>query len=125
MIQILHNLPDNMVGVELSGEVTKKEYDTIFPEVEKLAQRQERINYLVVIKTSLSQLTLGVWWDDFKLALKHYSKWERVAIVTDEEGISSAANFFDFAYPGDMKTFRLNEFEKAVTWASGAKAPFA
>ncbi|MEO8887361.1 MAG: STAS/SEC14 domain-containing protein [Mucilaginibacter sp.] len=125
MIQILHNLPDNMVGVELSGEVTKKEYDTIFPEVEKLVKKKNKINYLAVIKTPLSHLTIGVWWDDFKLALKHYSKWERVAIVTDEENISTVANTFDFAYPGDMKTFKVSEFEKAVQWASGTKATVA
>jgi len=125
MIQILKHLPESVVGVELSGEVTKKEYDTVFPEVEKLLKREGRINYLVVIKTPLSQLTLGVWWDDFKLALKHYNKWERVAIITDEEGISSAANFFDIAYPGDMKTFRLNEFEQAVKWVAGTKETVA
>ncbi|HVW98021.1 MAG TPA: STAS/SEC14 domain-containing protein [Mucilaginibacter sp.] len=119
MIQLLHQLPDNVVGVELTGEVTKNEYDNIFPEVEDLLKREDEINYLVVIKTPLSELTLGVWWDDFKLALKHYTKWNRVAIVTDEKGISTAANIVDLGYPGETKTFQLSEFEKAVAWAAG------
>jgi hypothetical protein len=118
MLTILNDLPENVVGIEFTGEVTKEEYDKVYPEVEKLASHEDEINYLVIVKTEIKNLTLGVWWDDFKLALKHITKWHKVAIVTDEKGIRNATDFFGFAYPGDSKSFTLNELDEAKAWVS-------
>lgn len=122
MINIITGLPDNVAGVELIGEVVKKEYDQVYPEVEKLSKREGGINYLVVVKTKFSNITLGVWWDDFKLAMKYFSKWNKIAIVTDEEDIRTMANTFDFAYPGEVKTFKISGYQEALAWVSGTKA---
>lgn len=116
MIQFIKDLPENVVGIELNGEVTKEQYDTVYPEVEKLARREGEINYLIVVKTEIKNLTLGVWWDDFKLALKHITKWHKVAIVSDEHFIRNATDILGFAYPGDSKSFQLNELETAKQW---------
>lgn len=118
MIQLIAGLPQNVVGIELTGEVTKDEYDTVYPEVEKLAQREGEINYLIVVKTDINNLTLGVWWDDFKLALKHITKWHKVAIVSDQHLIRSATDIFGFAYPGDSKSFKLNDLGFAKQWVA-------
>lgn len=119
MIRILNNLPKNVLGVELSGEVTKDEYDNVFPKLEKLAKSEGEINYLVVVKTEIKNLTMGVWWDDFKLALKHITKWNKIAIVTGEELIRNTTEVFGFVYPGDSKSFKLNELDEATDWVSG------
>ena len=118
MVQIMNNLPHNVLGIELTGSVTKEEYDSVYPEVEKLAEREGEINYLVLVKTEINNLTLGVWWDDFKLALKHITKWHKVAIVTDDKGIKNATDFFGFAYPGDSRSFTLDQLEEAKAWVS-------
>jgi hypothetical protein len=114
----MNDLPDTVVGIELTGKVTKDEYDKAYPEIEDLARREGEINYLVVVKTEIKNLTLGVWWDDFKLALKHITKWNKVAIVTDEKGIRNATDLLGFAYPGDSRSFTLNEMDEAKAWVS-------
>lgn len=35
--------------------------------------------------------TAGAWWDDFKLALKYITKWNKIAIVTDQKVIENNA----------------------------------
>jgi hypothetical protein len=118
MIRILNNLPQQVVGIELSGEVTKDEYDRVYPEVEKLVKRQDEINYLVVVNTEIKNLTLGVWWDDFKLAMKHVTKWNKVAIVSDENFVRNATDMLGFEYPGDSRSFSLAQMNSAIAWVS-------
>jgi L-rhamnose mutarotase len=118
MIKIMTDLPENVVGIELTGEVTKDEYDQVYPEVEKLAKREGEINYLVLLNTEFKNLTLGVWWDDFRLALKHYSKWNKIAVVSNEEGIRNATDIMGFVYPGESRSFALNELEQAKQWVA-------
>jgi hypothetical protein len=119
MLHIIENLPRNVVGIEVSGEVTKEEYDeTIVPRIDTLAEQQGEINYLLVIKTDISAFSTGVWWDDFKMAIKHFSKWNKIAIVTDQQGIAKFTDMFSFAHPGEPKSFKLDEYDKAVNWVS-------
>src|ERR1700756_976585 len=110
MIEFLNDMPQNVVGIGLKGEITKEQYDEVYPEVERMAGRQDKINYLIRIETPLKNITAGVWWDDLKLAIKHFSKWHRIAIVTDEEVIDKLADIFGFAYPGESKTFNLEQY---------------
>ncbi|MBK0378094.1 SpoIIAA family protein [Mucilaginibacter segetis] len=119
MIQLINNLPDNVVGFEVTGEVTKEQYEaTIVPRMDELAKRQGEINYLIVIKTDLTAFTPGVWFDDFKMALKHFSKWDKIAIVSDQDAIQKLTSIFGFAFPGDSKDFSLSEYDEAVSWVS-------
>jgi hypothetical protein len=118
MIEFLNNLPGRVIGVILSGEVTKEQYDRVYPRIEELAKSEGEINYLVKVATPLKNITAGTWWDDFKLALKHFSKWRKVAIVTDEKMIDQLADALGFAYPGESKTFSLSQFDEAVKWVA-------
>lgn len=119
MLHIIENLPRNVVGIEVTGEVTKEEYDAVIvPKIDTLAEQQGEINYLVVLEADINAFSAGVWWDDFKMALKHFSKWNKVAIVTDQQGIAKFTDLFSFAFPGESKGFKFNEYDKAVNWVS-------
>ena len=49
MLQFLSDLPKNVVGIEVNGEVTKDEYDkVVIPRLDDLVKRQGEINYIVV-----------------------------------------------------------------------------
>lgn len=61
MIQLIKDLPEHVVGIELTGEVSKEEYHAVYAEVEKLARREGTINYLVVVNTEVKNLAAGVW----------------------------------------------------------------
>jgi hypothetical protein len=119
MLHIIENLPRHVVGIEVTGPVTKEEYDAVIvPRLDSLAHQQGEINYLVVLKTNINDFTTGVWWDDFKLALKNFTKWNKVAIVSDQQGIARFTDLFSFAFPGEPKGFKLDEYDKAVNWIS-------
>lgn len=119
MIKLIKGLPANVLGIETEGEISKEDYDrVVLPLMDDISVRKDEINYLVVLKTSVAEFSAGVWLDDFKLALKHYKKWNRIAIVTDQESIKKITDIFGFAFPGDPKGFKLIEYDEAVKWVS-------
>ena len=117
MIQLLNDLPLNVVGIEMSGSVTKDEYDKVVPgHMNELAKRTTNLNYLLVLRTDLSNFEAAVWWEDLKMALSHFSKWNKVAIVSDQHGVKMVTNLLGFALPGKHEGFKLKELAKAIAW---------
>jgi hypothetical protein len=119
MIKLIKDIPENVVGIEVTENVSKEEYDTtVVPKMDELANKEQEINYLIVVKTDISNFETGVWWDDFKMALKHFKKWHKIAIVSNREGIKKLTDIFGFAYPGNSKTFDLDEYQQALNWVA-------
>lgn len=119
MLKFLNGLPQHTVGIEVEGTVTKEEYESVVvPKMKTFANREDEINYIVVLKSGLDSFTAGVWWEDFKMALKQFNKWNRVAIVTDQETVETATNIFGFAFPGQHRLFKLNQLDEAKHWVS-------
>ena len=52
-------------------------------------------------------------WEDFKFGMKHLSRWERVAVVTDVEWLTQTIGSFGFLIPGALKVFSLAEAAQA------------
>lgn len=119
MIQQIYDLPANVVGFKASGEVTKDDYEnTIIPAVSKLVQTTGEINYLFMIDTPLKNFTAGAWIEDMFLGLKNMSKWHRVAIIAESEGIKTFTDIFGKLAPGEYKAYTHADYGKAVDWLS-------
>lgn len=119
MFRFLNNLPEDTIGLEVDGKVTKEAYDQmIVPRMEEFARRQGEINYIIVLKSGLDSFTAGVWWEDFKMAIKHFTKWRKVAIVTDQPAVRTMTNIFGFTFPGKHRLFTLAELDEAISWIS-------
>lgn len=118
MIQFIDALPENVIGIRLVGEITKEQYDTVYAKVEGQATKNDEINYLVVVDTTVGNIKAGVWWDDFKLAIKHFGQWHKLAIVSDDSTISKITETWGGIYPGESKAFSTVNIDEAVHWVS-------
>lgn len=117
MIDFISNLPENIIGVKVSGDVTKEEYEKEFiPEMNKRIAGKSTINYLVLLTTNVSNIEIGAWWDDFKMAIEHIGHWRRVAIISNQKMINKLISIMGFLLPGKHKGFSLNEYDEAVFW---------
>lgn len=118
MVETL-NLPQNVAGFRVTGEVTQDDYkSTIVPQVERLAESTGKINFLLLLDTDVSNFTAGAWMQDALLGIKNITKWNRAAIISDSEGVKKFTDAFSVVVPGEFKGFRKNEFEKAADWVS-------
>jgi SpoIIAA-like len=118
MIELLKNIPVNVVGFRASGDVTKNDYEkVVFPQIAKHLHQGFSLNYVFVIETSLSNFTAGAWVEDLWLGLKKIAKWRRVAIVADDKSILKFTKTIGHIVPGEYKGFLMAEKEKALQWA--------
>ena len=126
MLTIMHDLPHNVVGIRASGAVTKQDFDEVLkPALEELRNRTGKINYLLLLETSVSNFTLGAWVDDIVLGLKHFTHWNRIAIVTNEKIVERFSDAFGFIVPGECKGFTLAELVAAKEWVSTGTIHYA
>ena len=119
MIHHLPDLPSNIVGFKAIGEITEKDFsDTVMPTVQALIDKTGKLNYLLVLETSVKNFTLGSWIKDAMMGIKHLTKWNRAAIVSDVEAIRTFTNFFSYLMPGEFKGFEHKDLDQAIDWVS-------
>jgi hypothetical protein len=119
MLQTISDLPGHVVGITASGNVTKEDYENVLvPAIDLLAKRTKELNFLLVLETPVKNFTLGAWWEDAKLGLKHFTQWNKVAIVTAEKGVEKFSDMFGKVVPGEFKGFATHELETAKAWVA-------
>ncbi len=58
---------------------------------------------------------------DAKVSLKHFAKWNKIAIVTDRKAIEKISNLFSFVSPAQAKGFPVSDVELAKAWVAAPK----
>jgi len=119
MLTILKDLPPHVVGIKATGKVTKEECDHVMiPAIDKLVQRTGRINYLLLLETDVKNFTLGALMDDLAVGVKHFNKWNKIAVVSDSKAVERFSDMFGMIAPGQSKGFSLEELVRAKEWIS-------
>ena len=122
MILYLSDLPKNMVGFKAVGAITEEDFTTtVMPKVKELIDKSDKLNYLLVVETSLNNFTIGAWMKDAMMGIKHLTKWNRAAIVSDVEAIRIFTDFFSYLIPGEFKGFEHKDLQDAIDWVSEKK----
>jgi stage II sporulation SpoAA-like protein len=124
MIEQDAGFPENVLGLRISGHVSREDYQrVVIPAVEAALKRAQKVNIYVQVDNDFSGLELGALWDDLKVGLGNFSRWERIAVVTDIAWIANALNVFGFLKPGQVEVFPLSDAGKARAWISETPAP--
>lgn len=119
MLETITGLPDNVVGIKASGEVTADDYRKVLvPAVEGVLDGEGKLRMLYVYGDDVTGLSAGATWQDTKVGLGHYTRWERVAIVTNREWLRHSVDIFGHLIPGEVKAFTNKEEAEARTWVS-------
>jgi len=117
LLELIPNLPDHVVGVVASGQVTAGDYEAVLiPAIESVLARKGRIRTLYHVGPAFTGFTSGAMWDDMKLGVAHWQAWDKVAVVTDVDWIAGATRLFGFAMPCPVKVFANNEIAEATQW---------
>ena len=122
MIRYLEDLPTNVVGFKAVGEITEVDFtETVMPKVQALIDKTDKLNYLLVLETSLKNFSFGAWLKDALMGIKHLTKWNRAAIVTDVDAIRKFTDIFSLFIPGEFRGFEHKELQEAIDWVSEKK----
>ena len=122
MIQQLEQVPANMVGFRATGEVTKEDFEqVVIPAVERSIEKTGVLNYMLVLDTSVKEFNVGAWLQDAFMGIKHLTKWNRAAIVSDSKGIKTFTDIFSKLMPGEFRGFDHADMQTAIDWVSEKK----
>jgi SpoIIAA-like len=113
MIELLEDLPRNVVGISVKGRVTKEECQEILaPAIAKSLRWRDKIR----LYYELGSRFPGSGWDDLDLGFEHATCCERIAIVTDIAWVRLTVKAIRFLIPGEIRVFDTSEAEEARAW---------
>jgi SpoIIAA-like len=127
MLQLLGGLPGNVVGIAVSGRLTRQDCeDLLLPAMQKSLRRHDKIRLYYELNSRFP----GAAWEELDLGLEHVSHCERVAIVTDIGWVRLTVKALRFLIPSDIRVFATIEADEGRAWikarevrADNEKAP--
>jgi len=113
MIEMINELPDNVVGIVAKGRVTNEECDNVLkPAMERSLKRHGKIRLYYEVGSRFP----GAGWDDLDLAIDHLPQWERIAIVTDTGWVRHTVNALRFLIASEVRVFTMLDAEEGRAW---------
>ena len=119
MIELMQDLPDNVIAFNATGKVTGDDYETVLiPAMEAAIKKHKKVRALGQLGPDFTGFEASAMWDDTKVGMKHYTSWEKIALVTDIEWIVRSVKVFGFLVPGEIKLFGNDQSDEAKAWIS-------
>ena len=119
MIEVIHGLPPYVTAFRATGVVTGDDYNKIInPRVKSVVTAFGKINYLLVLNTSLKNYTTGAWIEDALLGIRYFARWKKIAIVTEKDAIKKFTDTFGKLIPPQTRGFKMEDIGIANRWIS-------
>jgi hypothetical protein len=120
MVELLSDFPSHVAAYRASGNVDQSEYErVVMARVREVAQKFGKINFLVRLETDFENYSLRSFLKYLKISFGNFSRWQRMAIVTDERWVRMAYDLLSPLVHGEVRGYTLAEFNKAKQWVSG------
>ena len=121
MLKVLSEFTDPVVAVAGRGKVTKADYEEVLlPRVEQMLGRHDKLRLYYELGEDFEGIEAGAVWEDLKVGLEHFSRWERVAVVTDVAWIGQTIRAFGLLFPAEIRIFSQSEVRQAREWITDA-----
>jgi SpoIIAA-like len=117
MIKLLEGFPDNVIAISGSGRISRQDYDAVLiPRVAVAAGQHQKLRCYYEIGADFAGMDPGAVWEDFKVGIEYWTRWQRVAVVTDVAWIAHMVNAFRFLMPGQIRVFPDSDKDAARAW---------
>lgn len=115
--ELLDGFPDDVVAIQLKGIITGKAYaDKLVPLIDAKLEKHDHIKCLIVVDEAFISYTAGAAWDDMMLGIRHWNRFERIAVVTDIGWLRVSMRVFAPLIPAEFKLFELAQLDEAKGW---------
>ncbi len=116
-VEILDGFPNDVLALEVNGRLNAVDYDKLIePAIDEKLKRHDKLKILIVIGKGFEGATVGAGWEDLKLDLKHFTKYNKLAVVTDVHWLRNATRLFSPFMPGRVHTYPLFKRDLAEDW---------
>src|SRR6516165_12766789 len=120
MLELIDGLPGNIVGIAVSGRLTKQDCDDVLaPAIAKSLRRHDKIRLYYELNSRFP----GAAWDEIELGLEQASRCERVAIVTDIGWVRLTVKALRFLIPSEIRVFATEQADEGRAWIRARPRP--
>ncbi|SFH84614.1 SpoIIAA family protein [Halpernia frigidisoli] len=117
MIITIPETPDNVAAFKATGDITKQDFENcVIPQIKAKVNQFNELNCLLLLETDLENFTFEAWIQDALLGLKNLTKWNRIAIVTDNKSLRNYITVFSVFIPGEYSTYPTEDLANALFW---------
>ena len=109
---------EHVVPLEVDGDIGAQDFSNIVSTIEKRLEQHDTLRLYVEIK-SLGGMSASTVFSELKDSIKHWDRFDKLAVVTDVEGVRTATTVIDKLAPKlECKTYRFDERESARQWVT-------
>ncbi len=121
MIELLSDMPENVIGIRVSGRLRGDELRDFKPEIDRVLGTGE-VRIVEVIESDYEGFGPGGFLEDLKLGfgtvLPHHSAFKRIAVVSDKEWVAHVLHALAWIVPGELAVFGLADLDRAKQWVA-------
>ncbi len=116
-VDLIPALPDDVVGIIAKGTLHRSDYrSTIDPVIEDALGRHDKISLLYVLGADFEGFSGGAALADSEVGMGNFTKFERIAVVTDQDWIRHSVHLFGHLMPAEVKVFAVADEASASEW---------
>jgi hypothetical protein len=123
-VQIKRENSGKLVTVQVSGKLTKADYENCVPEFEQLIRAHGKLRLLIEINDFQGWEPVALW-DEIKLDIKHFSDIERIAVVGEKKWEHGLETFYKPFSKATIRYFDRANAAEAWKWLREAQRPAA
>ncbi|MGK9125909.1 STAS/SEC14 domain-containing protein [Olivibacter sp. SA151] len=119
MLALMDNFPPHVVAYRAQGKVNGEEYkEIVVQRIAEVAKAYPQINFIVLLETGFEDYNLQALLEYIKVSFEHFSKWNRMAIVSDQQWVRKIYDILSPLVHGEIRTYRLEDQQRASEWVS-------
>ena len=107
----------NIAEFEVDGELTKEEFEDATRRLDEMIDEHGKVRMVEIIR-DIGRIDAGALWKDLTWSPRHLTKFERVALVADQDWLSRIVGPLSRLIPPRVECFHLDELERAREWIS-------
>jgi len=111
---------DNIVGLRVAGRIEAGEFDKIAAIVEDKLSRHPKLRVYVEVP-SFDGISIEAFFKDLQMGLRHWHRFEKEAVVTDQAWLQRITAFTGHLVPGlEVRAFPTTDKAAARAWIEAA-----
>ncbi|HKJ80240.1 MAG TPA: STAS/SEC14 domain-containing protein [Prolixibacteraceae bacterium] len=115
MFKVLDLTYNNLIAVEIDGQIKKEDYDKVNPLIEKAVKEHGKVKlYLYIAK--IEGIDAKAFLEDVKTYFRHFNDMEKIAVVGDNDWQKFWSNLAGPFVSGKLNYFNKSETAEAQIW---------
>jgi hypothetical protein len=117
MLKRIEDMPAGTIGFEAHGEVEDDDWERVVePVLRDIVATGNDVRLLYLIGTQAREVEGEAMTADLGYRARHASRFERVAVVSDEDWMRPALRVLSVLLPGKARAFPVHQLAEAKTW---------